>query len=421
MGDGACEDVHENGGEEKKRTHCFFCEACSSTPVEKECNTSYEQAKVENKVADCFNAFLSVSPRISLFSDNTIHFLKKGLSTLSGSYSSLDASRPWICYWILHALELLGSPPSDEEASHVVQFLNQCKDPVRGGYGGGPSQVAHAAPTYAAINALCTLGTDEALNSIDRLMLYKFFSSIHQSDGSYIMHEGGEVDIRGVYCAASVAKLVNIDCSVIFESSASWLASCQSYEGGFSAVPFTESHGGYTFCGFAALNLLQHEGLCDLDSLIRWLVSRQMAFEGGFSGRPNKLVDSCYSFWQVSPLILAQSLLSSRGKASSDALDALKGALFNPQALNEYVLLCCQHYGGGLKDKPGASRDFYHTCYGLSGLSVAQTYIGDGEYPDVPRLEPINPIFNICQRKVDIAHRYFGSMKPVTEQSLSVD
>jgi prenyltransferase beta subunit len=27
---------------------------------------------------------------------------------------------------------------------------------------------------------------------------------------------------------------------------------------------------------------------------------------------------------------------------------------------------------GGLVDKPGKSRDFYHTCYGLSGLSVAQ-------------------------------------------------
>ena len=27
---------------------------------------------------------------------------------------------------------------------------------------------------------------------------------------------------------------------------------------------------------------------------------------------------------------------------------------------------------GGLVDKPGKTRDFYHTCYALSGLSVAQ-------------------------------------------------
>ena len=29
-----------------------------------------------------------------------------------------------------------------------------------------------------------------------------------------------------------------------------------------------------------------------------WLSARQMAVEGGFQGRSNKLVDGCYSFWQ---------------------------------------------------------------------------------------------------------------------------
>ena len=35
-----------------------------------------------------------------------------------------------------------------------------------------------------------------------------------------------------------------------------------------------------------------------------------------------------------------------------------------------YVTL--QDPRGGLVDKPGKTRDFYHTCYALSGLSVAQ-------------------------------------------------
>lgn len=35
----------------------------------------------------------------------------KGLFHLSGGYQTLDASRPWIVYWILHALELLGALP----------------------------------------------------------------------------------------------------------------------------------------------------------------------------------------------------------------------------------------------------------------------------------------------------------------------
>lgn len=61
---------------------------------------------------------------------------------------------------------------------------------------------------------------------------------------------------------------------------------------------------------------------------------------------------------------------------------------FNQQALQRYILHCAQethglflyifHHGnevisvGGGRDKPGKSRDFYHTCYSLSGLSLAQ-------------------------------------------------
>jgi len=29
---------------------------------------------------------------------------------------------------------------------------------------------------------------------------------------------------------------------------------------------------------------------------------------------------------------------------------------------------------GGIIDKPGKGRDYYHTCYGLSGLSVSQFF-----------------------------------------------
>lgn len=32
---------------------------------------------------------------------------------------------------------------------------------------------------------------------------------------------------------------------------------------------------------------------------------------------------------------------------------------------------------GGLLDKPGRPRDFFHTCYALSGLSVAQHFLDE--------------------------------------------
>lgn len=45
-----------------------------------------------------------------------------------------------------------------------------------------------------------------------------------QADGSFVMHEGGEVDIRGAYCAASVATLLGLPLDELFEGTAEWIA-----------------------------------------------------------------------------------------------------------------------------------------------------------------------------------------------------
>ena len=48
----------------------------------------------------------------------------------------------------------------------------------------------------------------------------------------------------------------------------------------------------------ATLILLNELNEIDIKSFILWLRLRQMIKEGGFNGRRNKLIDSCYSFWQ---------------------------------------------------------------------------------------------------------------------------
>ena len=73
---------------------------------------------------------------------------------------------------------------------------------------------------------------------------------------------------RGAYCAIVSAMLTNIAVPELFEHTAEWIAKCQTYEGGFSAVPGTEAHGGYTFCGFAAAMLLRKQRLCNLQRLL---------------------------------------------------------------------------------------------------------------------------------------------------------
>ena len=200
----------------------------------------------------------------------------------------------------------------------------------------------------------------------------------------------------------------------MFENVAEWVLRCQTYEGGFGATPFNEAHGGYCFCGLASLKLLGKENLCDIDSLTYWLVNKQMKFEGGFQGRTNKLVDSCYSFWQAGMFPIIHSILAKE----SSYLNEKKNFLFDRNMLQAYILICCQLNCGGLIDKPGKNRDYYHTCYALSGLSVSQ-YFGDDTInicaSDEALLNKIHPLFNIGFESAFNAINYFTSENQVSQ------
>ena len=174
-----------------------------------------------------------------------------------------------------------------------------------------------------------------------------------------------------------------------------------------------------------------------------------MSFEGGFQGRTHKLVDSCYSFWMGGCFPLAQAVLYLKLDELTENQSKIYSYLqwnpekelkikpinlqedqtkieeldenpfpelldtewfFNQTGLQEYILLCCQNDKGGLRDKPGKSRDYYHSCYSLSGLSIAQhnpsgdiSILGDKEN----ELNSTNPIFNICRDKVSKILKYF--------------
>uniref|UniRef100_L7M4M2 Protein farnesyltransferase subunit beta n=1 Tax=Rhipicephalus pulchellus TaxID=72859 RepID=L7M4M2_RHIPC len=381
--------------------------------------SSEEQKKVEESV-DVFFKTTQAAVRLEegcprLQREQHIAYLMKGLSHLPKAYQDLDASRPWLCYWILHSLELLEVTLYSEMKTSIANFLGKCQHP-EGGFSGGPGQEAHLAPTYAAVNALSILGTEEAYKVINRKTLYSFLRRMKQPDGSFIMHEGGEADVRGAYCALSVAKLTNTFTPSLFEGTAEWVIKCQTYEGGFGGVPGMEAHGGYTFCGFAALVFLEREMLCNLKKLLRWLVNRQMRFEGGFQGRTNKLVDGCYSLWQGGAFPLLHKVLFSLGNESL----SMESWLFDQDALQEYILLCCQDPSGGLLDKPGKHRDYYHTCYLLSGLSVAQHFgggiLGSSRVLGDPANEliTVHPLYNVGMENATAALKYFNS-QPMPE------
>lgn len=96
-----------------------------------------------------------------------IFYLESSLRSLSTTYECLDSSRPWLVYWILNSAYLLGHVFDDDLLDNTVSFLIKCRSSA-GGFGGGPGQQPHAAPTYAAVNSLCIIGTERAYEAIDR-------------------------------------------------------------------------------------------------------------------------------------------------------------------------------------------------------------------------------------------------------------
>jgi protein farnesyltransferase subunit beta len=166
--------------------------------------------------------------------------------------------------------------------------------------------------------------------------MYKFFMSLKQPDGSFVVCHNGEVDVRGTYALLVVATLLDILTPELVKGSYEFLRSCQTYEGGFAASsqpyfspapdfkmlpeprPYLgEAHGGYTSCAVASLVLLRpfvhpSEPSVNAPLLLRWAVTMQgteISEGGGFRGRTNKLVDGCYSWWVGGLFPLIEELL----------------------------------------------------------------------------------------------------------------
>ncbi|KAI0288862.1 terpenoid cyclases/protein prenyltransferase alpha-alpha toroid [Russula brevipes] len=321
-------------------------------------------------------------------------------------------------FWTLQSLSALQIAIDPDNKQRAIDTIMQWQHPD-GGFGGGPGQAAHLLATYAAVCSLAIVGRPGpggGWDQIDRDKLYKWYMSLKQPDGSFIVSSQGEVDVRGIYCLLVVALLLDIITPQLIDGTAAFIASCQTYEGGFSSAshPYVvdgvlaaqrpslgEAHGGYTFCALASWVLLrpyisadEDAPQVDLRRLLRWLVHMQGSEVelGGFKGRTNKLVDGCYSWWVggafallealgVSPRIPASPSVPQQETASHTSAPAGHGwhdadeSFFNRHALQEFILLAGQHPAGGLRDKPPKNPDAYHTAYCISGLSAAQHHV----------------------------------------------
>lgn len=178
---------------------------------------------------------------------------------------------------------------------------------------------------------------------------------------------------------------------------------------------YHEPHAGYTFCALGCLKFVHRIedgssgnengplGPKDLQSMLRWLVSRQtdlddpgldlpsdseahedsdsavdaenfrpiplhqspdkstlnMSFcldplDAGMNGRTNKVADTCYAWWVCGSLHIL-------GHPN----------LYNQEAVQRYLLQKTQHPAlGGFGKTPGALPDLYHSYMGLAALGL---------------------------------------------------
>ncbi|KAK2768516.1 CAAX farnesyltransferase (FTase) subunit beta [Arachnomyces sp. PD_36] len=317
--------------------------------------------------------------------DDHIEYLYDSLEEFPGKFVGLDSSRPWMVYWALTGMSLLGEDIVQLRERVVATFAPMQN--ATGGFGGGHGQMSHCAPSYAVILSLAMAGGEDAYRLVNRPTMYKWLGSLKQPDGGFQVSIGGEQDVRGAYCAMVIIALLDLPLELPPEAEArkfgfntfldglpEYLSRCQTYEGGISGSPGTEGHGAYAFCALACLCILGEpremlNKYMDLPLLISWLSARQYAPEGGFSGRTNKLVDGCYSHWVGSCFPLIQAALVGTQPQLGGALPP---PLYHQEGLVRYILGCCQAKMGGLRDKPGKFPDSYHTCYILAGLSNTQ-------------------------------------------------
>jgi protein farnesyltransferase subunit beta len=89
--------------------------------------------------------------------------------------------------------------------------------------------------------------------------------------GAIAIHVNGEMDMRGVYCALVCADICDVMCEDLTRGIGDMVAKCQTYEGGIACAPYGEAHGGYTFCGLAAMLLIKETDKLDLSRLLHWL------------------------------------------------------------------------------------------------------------------------------------------------------
>lgn len=268
------------------------------------------------------------------------------------------------------------------DRAELIAFVRSCARDD-GGFAGSPERSSQLLYTLSALQVLAIVDAlDEACDPesgfLDRARTAAFVASLQQADGSFCGDAAGEVDTRFSYCALSACALVGRLDAVDVSAACDFVLSCRNFDGSFGAVPGGESHGGQVFCCLGALSIGGRLGDVDAD-LLGWWLSERQCDSGGLNGRPEKQADVCYSWWDLSGMLMLG-----------------REAWISRHALTGFILRCQDADAGGISDRPDDQADIYHTFFGIAGLAMLGHLPAIGE-----RCNGISPVYALPQRVVD--------------------
>eukprot|EP00794_Sanderia_malayensis_P009861 gene9860-10871_t len=333
-----------------------------------------------------------------------VKFMQRMVGVIPNAYSALDSSRMTILFFALSGLDVMNSLDIvKDEKDDIIKWIyaqqvipsGEDNDELKCGFRGAPSlggefdiqgccvnanvyECGHVAMTYTALCCLIILGDD--LSRVNKKAIINGLKSLQLKDGSFMpVHFGSENDTRFIYCACCISYMLNDWSGINADMIIKYIRNSLSYDHGIGQGPGLEAHGGSTYCALASLVLLNKLQSTfnekQIDDIKRWCLFRQ---KSGFQGRPNKPVDTCYSFWVGASLKLL------------GIFDMIN------QPLNRDYLLDTQHSAcGGFSKWPDFHPDVLHTYFGLCGLSL----LGEKD------LAPVHAALNITERaKEHLSH-----------------
>uniref|UniRef100_UPI00398F1308 geranylgeranyl transferase type-1 subunit beta n=1 Tax=Pristiophorus japonicus TaxID=55135 RepID=UPI00398F1308 len=306
-----------------------------------------------------------------------VGFFERCLKILPERYCSLETSRLTIAFFALSGLDMLSAlhlvdkasiiewiyslqvlPTEDKSnlyrcgfrgSSHLGIPYSQSKDhSTHHLYDSG-----HIAMTYTGLASLVILGDD--LKRVNKEACLAGLGALQLEDGSfYAVPEGSENDMRFVYCATCICYMLNDWSGMNTKKAINYIRKSMSYDNGLAQGAGLESHGGSTFCAIASLCLMgklkEVFSEKELNRIRRWCIMRQ---QNGFHGRPNKPVDTCYSFWVGATLKLLQIFQYT-----------------NFEKNRNYILSTQDRIVGGFAKWPDSHPDALHAYFGVCGLSL---------------------------------------------------